>query len=272
MICLAAPAAAQHARLLSVFTWQEGMSDFGGISGLEMAADGGSLTAITDKGQILTAQVKRQKGLITDIHLTSFAPLLAGKEFDSEGLAIAPNNTAYISTEGPARVLTRRNANAPLTPLPIPEIFDTLQDNAALEALAIDARGRLYTLPERSGWHTRPFPVWRFDGAHWHLATRIARDPGLLPVGADFGPDGHLYVLERGFNGIGFRSRVRRFVPNTPDVQQGEVILATSILTHDNLEGLSIWQDAQGRLRLTMVSDDNFRRLQRTELVEYIIE
>lgn len=37
---------------------------------------------------------------------------------------------------------------------------------------------------------------------------------------------------------------------------------------HDNLEGLSVWQDAQG-VRLTMVSDDNFMFFQRTEFVEY---
>lgn len=37
---------------------------------------------------------------------------------------------------------------------------------------------------------------------------------------------------------------------------------------HDNLEGLSVWRDAQG-LRLTMVSDDNFMFFQRTEFVEY---
>jgi hypothetical protein len=38
--------------------------------------------------------------------------------------------------------------------------------------------------------------------------------------------------------------------------------------THDNLEGLDVWADAEG-LRATMISDDNFRFFQRTEIVDY---
>ncbi len=76
-----------------------------------------------------------------------------------------------------------------------------------------------------------------------------------LIVGADIGPDGRLYMLERDFAGIGFRSRIRRF-----DLDGGneETMLETGLRTHDNLEGISVWQDAQG-LRLTLISDDNFR-------------
>ncbi|WP_299349376.1 hypothetical protein [uncultured Shimia sp.] len=44
----------------------------------------------------------------------------------------------------------------------------------------------------------------------------VPRLDGFDPVGADFGPDGRLFILERGFNGVGFRSRVRRF-----DVTEG---------------------------------------------------
>ncbi|MDA1155104.1 MAG: esterase-like activity of phytase family protein, partial [Proteobacteria bacterium] len=47
-----------------------------------------------------------------------------------------------------------------------------------------------------------------------------------------------------------------------------EVLLETRLRTHDNLEGISVWQDEQG-LRMTLISDDNYRALQRTEIVEY---
>jgi len=43
------------------------------------------------------------------------------------------------------------------------------------------------------------------------------------------------------------------------------------VLTHDNLEGVSVWRDADGALRATLVSDDNFRFLQQTEIVEYLL-
>jgi hypothetical protein len=38
---------------------------------------------------------------------------------------------------------------------------------------------------------------------------------------------------------------------------------------HGNLEGLAVWQDALGTIRLTMLSDDNFNSFQRSEFVEY---
>ena len=50
-----------------------------------------------------------------------------------------------------------------------------------------------------------------------------------------------------------------------------EIVFETGTGTHDNLEGLSVWRDDQGRLRATMISDDNFLALQRTELVEYLL-
>jgi hypothetical protein len=51
------------------------------------------------------------------------------------------------------------------------------------------------------------------------------------------------------------------------------LVLETRLRRHDNLEGLSVWRDPAGRLRLTMLSDDNLRQwLQRTEFVDYIVE
>ena len=87
-----------------------------------------------------------------------------------------------------------------------------------------------------------------------------------LPVGLDFGPDGNLYLLERDFAGVGFRSRVRRF---GPDGGAEQTLLQTRTGQFDNLEGISVWRDRRGGLRLTMVSDDNFRFFQQTQIVEF---
>ena len=96
------------------------------------------------------------------------------------------------------------------------------------------------------------------------VAQRLARD-GFAVTGADLGPDGRLYVLERNFTGLGFRSRLRRV---NMDGSEEEILLTTPTGTHDNLEGVAIWADDQG-LRATMISDDNFRFFQRTEVVDY---
>ena len=117
-----------------------------------------------------------------------------------------------------------------------------------------------------------PFPMFRYqNGSNWEVPYHISRHPGLLPVGADFDPMGRLYVLERGFSGFGFFSQVRRFVFGSEAVLEGDILLLTKTRLHDNLEGLAVWTAPDGGLRLTMVSDDNFNRFQKTEIVEYAV-
>jgi hypothetical protein len=147
-----------------------------------------------------------------------------------------------------------------------------MQHNSSLEALAIDDNGWLYTLPERSGTLDTPFPVYRFQDGTWDQPFSLPRDGLYLAVAADFGPDDRLYLLERQFHGLlGFQSRVRRFVVTGNAIDAGEVVLETTTGQHGNQEGLSVWRDGTGTLRLTMVSDDNFRFFLRTSLVEYRI-
>ncbi|MFN6980242.1 MAG: esterase-like activity of phytase family protein, partial [Gemmobacter sp.] len=94
---------------------------------------------------------------------------------------------------------------------------------------------------------------------------------GFLPVAADFGPDGALWVLERRFLRHGaFGSRLRR--ARRADLASWATILQTPDGVHGNLEGLSLWRDGAGRTRAAMVADDNFRWLQRNEFVEYVLD
>lgn len=76
-------------------------------------------------------------------------------------------------------------------------------------------------------------------------------------------------MLERLFTGYGFSSRVRRFDVSDNGLTNETMLIDTPALRHDNLEGLAVWQDASGAIRLTMISDDNEFALQRTEIVEY---
>jgi len=149
--------------------------------------------------------------------------------------------------------------------LPSHPDFAAMQANAALEAIAIGPDGALYALAERSGRAERPFPVYRFREGIWDVPFTIPRRGAFLVSGADIGPDGRLFLLERDFAGIGFRSRVRSF-----DLTGGDerVELQSSVGQFDNLEGLAVWQDGQG-IRLTMISDDNQNWFQQTEIVEY---
>lgn len=253
---------------------------FGGLSAIEMDDDGAQFTALSDRGRFLTGTILRDaEGAITGVTLSAPELLrargtdpLRAMRADSEGLAIAPDGTAYVSFEGAARVLRYDRLDGPAQNLPVPAAFLRMQKNAALEALAIDAAGRLYTMPEDVA-DQADYPVFRFDGAVWTHLFDLPREGLFLPVGADFGPDGRLYVLERQFHGLaGFSSRVRALTlgaDGTPVVIR--TVMESPAGFHDNLEGLSVWQDGLGRIRLTMISDDNFVPWQTAELVEYAL-
>lgn len=251
---------------------------FGGLSGIEITADGSGLVALSDRGTWTRGTIRRdtagrivavEAGPMRYLKGKGRAPLQRARS-DSEGLAIAADGTMYVSFEGAARVLRYRRPGGSAENLPVPPAFRRMQGNGALEALAVDAEGTLYTLPERSGSTTRPFPVYRFRNGEWDQPFAIPRLDSFLPVGADIGPDGRFYLLERQFRGLlGFASRVRRFSIDGDSLGPGELLVQTSAGTHDNLEGISVWRDAAGRLTLSMVSDDNFKFFLRTEIVEY---
>ena len=260
------------ATLISSFHWDLPDPNFGGFSAIELSSDGSSFIALSDRGYIADGVIKRTGPAIESVQVNTLRRLLgptraplAADFSDSEGLAIGADGMLHISFEGEDGVRSFAGIDQPGSLLASASSFDDFQQNASLEALAIGQDGALYTMPERSGMATRPFPVFRYQSGVWDQPFEIPRSGPFLIAGADVGPDGRLYVLERDFAGIGFRNRVRRF---NLDGSGEELILETGLRTHDNLEGISVWQDAEG-LRMTLISDDNFRIFQRTEIVEY---
>ena len=261
--------------MIGSYVWSESWDRFGGFSAIEITDDGAGFIALSDRALLVSGGFTRADGAITGITVTERAPLLddagrrlTGDRADSEGLALAPDGTLFISFEGVARVRSQMGLTGiPTLMAPNPD-FARLQINAALEALAIGPDGALYTIPERSGRADRPSPVYRLADGVWTVPFSIPRDGAFLPSGADIGPDGMLYLLERDFTGIGFRSRVRRFAL---DGTGAEVLLRTGTGTHGNLEGISVWADPDG-LRMTLIADDNFQFFQVTEVVEYRLD
>lgn len=268
-----------RAELVSSIGWRLDDPRFGGFSGIELSADGLSFTLLSDRGTWARGGFTRgARGAIVGVTLGPLHPLRdpAGRRLDrsttdSEGLAIAPDGTACVSFERPAQVLCHAGGlGGPARRLPVPTAFARMPDNGALEALAVDRAGRLYTLPEDRAAGREDFPVFRFAGGRWHQPFAIPRRGRFLPVGADFGPDDRLYLLERAFFGpAGFRSRVRAFTLAEGAIAGEEVVLQTPLGQHGNLEGIAVWRERSGAIRLTMVADDNFLFFQRNGIVEY---
>ncbi|UWQ22182.1 esterase-like activity of phytase family protein [Jannaschia sp. W003] len=275
--------------------WEPDWARAGGYSALWLGEDGLDFVALSDRGSWVRGRLVRDAaGAVSAVAVAAHGPLLRstggplkGGESDAEGLAKV-GDTFYVSYEGVTRVMRHPTLEGVPERIPRHPDFERMQSNSGLEALAADAAGRLYAIPERStaedgaplpvgetvpdvGGDGHPFPVYRYDpeDAVWDWAFSIPREGAFLVSGADFGPDGRLYVLERDFAVIGFRSRIRSFAADGTD---GRVEMVSPLRAHDNLEGISIWRDARGRIRATMISDDNLRRtLQTTEFVDYVL-
>lgn len=274
----------------AAYTWAVDQPAFGGFSAIRLR-DPTRFVAVSDRGTFVEGVLTRNAdGRITGVSAGQITPLttdgktpLRDPRNDSEGLALAPDGGFYVSFETAARVLRYDRLDGPAKSLPIPRAFEDFQRNAGLEAVAVGADGTIYTLPERStpaqgGFFSRynasasdaDFPVFRFRRGAWDQPFVMPRDGEFLPTDADVGPDGRLYVLERAFFGLGgFASRVRSFALSDSALTDARTLFESPPGLHDNLEGLSVWRDASGAIWLTMISDDNFRAFQRTEIVEY---
>jgi hypothetical protein len=262
---------------VSTLAWDEDWPEFGGWSGLEVTADGGGFWVVSDGSSLAKGVLEYQDGRLVGVtaqrigFVSTPDPANPGDRVprDAEGLALMPDGTPLVSFERNTRFLPVRPDGTAGPPLPITDELRAMQKNSGLEALAVDEAGAVYAVPERSGEYNRPFPVFRFADGQWTTTAYLPRTRGWLPVGADFGPSGAFFLLERRFLFGGFATRVRKFdLDNT--VETETLVYQSPAGRHGNLEGLAVWTDQSGVLHLTMVSDHNFFFFQRTQFVDVI--
>lgn len=243
---------------------------FGGFSGFD-TADGIRFAMISDRGFTVVGRLRRQGDKIAGMRrsIRTIEPPPGSRiddVVDTEGLVL-DGERLFVSVEDADEVWQLRWEDAQAQLLPRDPAFDRLAENRSFEALAMDPEGRLVMLPEvpRGG----VFPLWRLEGGAWRQVAELPAGQRFRAVGADYGPEGRLYLLERRFDGpLGFASRIRRFDLDAPSLGE-ELLWRTGSGEHGNLEGLAVWRDASGATRFTMVSDDNLMFFQRNEIVEY---
>jgi len=273
------PASLEVRFLGSIDLDRAGLEHLGGLSAIEVAADGSSAFILSDRGRYFPVQIKRDAGRILSVGIGAAVALTdqrgrppeADHAMDSEGLARGPGGQMIVSFEGDARIAVHgvdgreRRRDAP------PLGSEHLPPNGAYEALAVDARGQLYTLPEDPPGDG-PVPLFRLAGGHWRIIGHVPRGTGFRPVALDFDDRGRLYLLERRFSVIsGFVARMIRFEMTEAGLGAGAVMLETLPWRHGNLEGLSVWRDPAVGLIATMVADDNFSPLLPSQIVEYAL-
>jgi len=134
-----------------------------------------------------------------------------------------------------------------------------------LEAVAIDPAGQIYAFSEKP--LPEGFPIYRLGPDNlWVIDGYLPERDVFAIVGADFAPDGTLYLLERKLVvGIWWQNRIRRV---HFDKFIDETLWTGERGAFGNLEGISVWDDGKG-LRMTLVSDNNGSQSTPTEFVEF---
>jgi hypothetical protein len=252
-----------------------GINDFSGIA----TRDGRDVYLLSDYGFVARVQVDRGYGQsISAIQVRQVVPLLdengqrvSGPWRDAEGLAILPDGRVYVTFEGYDRVLTYPRLGAAAEPMGEHRDFPRLSAGVGLEAVAVARDGSVYAIPEHAARATYGFPSYRWrSGEGWTGSFRLPEDGNFYPVGSDFGPDGLLYVLERAQTGGRYRSQVRRFGITGRAISRPEVVMRSEPGQFGNLEGLAVFRDWSGRIRLLMVEDDEAGR-GTSELVDLVL-
>lgn len=282
------PARTEFGKLiyLSGITIHSDNPDFGGISGLQISADGTRLLAVTDKGKWLSAHLIYEKDRLAGLDQVELFALpgedgraISGKkEIDSESLTLEqPGNLAgpvYVSFEGRHRILYYpKGLNGKPAPVQMPAGLMLAPPNKGIEAFDRRADGSLIALaeeyPDRDGNHTG-WLVGKDAAYNIHLRRAGAFDPTDL----EFLPGGDLLVLERRYSLLGGPGmQIRRIRTDTikPDaLLDGEVLInLTARYGIDNFEGLAVRVNANGETIIYMISDNNFNPLQKNLLLMF---
>lgn len=274
------------AALWPAFGWPETLEPIGvveletesifGVSGLEVSPDGGGFVAVTDRGWWLEGRFARRGELMTGIEVLRIEPIIGQNGFpvsarrvgdwsDAEGLALAPDGTAWVAFERWAHVWRFDRVFGTAQWIKDHPTFYDHAENWQLEAAAVAPDGTVYVFSEKP--LVDGFPIYRLGEDNlWTIDDYLPEQDVFAIVGADFSEDGALYLLERKLVvGLWWQNRIRRVRLDGSE----DVILWTGERgEYENLEGISVWQDEKG-LRLTLVSDNNGAANTPTQFVEF---
>ena len=268
---------------------------FGGYSGLVLVDGGRRLLALSDLGHWLSATIERDaQGRLRNLTNGRFAamlddkgqPLTAKEDSDAESLRPDGRGNLVVGFERRHRVLSYKlNADGlpfgspglPVAP-PADPAFAAQPENGSLESLAVLPDGRWLLISEDGRDANGGARVWlrRADGSAWDVASY--QTTGIFqPTDAVALPNGDVLVLERRFTvvgGVGARlARVR-----AADIRPGHRMVGEELANWappravDNMEGMAVETDAQGRTIVWLISDDNQNPVQRTLLLQFRLD
>lgn len=258
---------------------------FGGLSGLAVSEDSSRLWAVSDKGDVVTGDiVLDDAGRLADVRNIRIRPLIeddgdavSGKRSDAEDLARLPDGRWAVSFERWHRIeLYPDDPEGPVgrpQRLKRPPGAEEAPGNGGIEALAALPDGRLLAIEEGGESGAGRHRAWIGGEKGWERLTYLGEAP-YRPTAATALPGGDLLVLERRASLLGgFGARIVR-VPGDRiaagvAIEGREIARLEPPLAVDNFEGMAAVPEADGGIRIFLVSDDNFWALQRTLLMSF---
>lgn len=256
------------------------LEGFGGLSGLALKGPRDAVF-VSDKGNWVRLSFGLEGGRLTSVADVRIQPIIDAEgqpvletAVDAEDLTHDPITGAFwISFERDHRIWRVDTVGGrPAETLHHPA-WERFAENTGIEALARDDQGRLWAIREASGSYARPFPIYIWDGAGF-TEKRLPRTSKHLVTGADFGPDGWLYITERRFSfTTGFDIRLRRlkFADGLEPVAEETLMELPSVSKIDNIEAINVWREGNETLIL-IASDDNMFLLQRNVLALFALK
>ena len=269
---------------------------FGGLSSLALSADGEKLLAVSDIGNWFRANLVYKNGRLAGLTDPEIAPLLdkSGKPFngkswnDAEALAAwQPGNIdgkVIVGFETRTRAgvydLGKRGLKARMEPLPIPRDIPKARINSELEAIGRFAsgpfKGRFIAVSEQNFDADGNIRAWIFGGKN-PFAFSIQRNADYVITDLAI-LDGSIVTVERSFGTTVLPGAAIRQFP-IDAIAPGATVAPRVLFegrapfyTIDNMEGIAVSKSADGETRLTLISDDNFRRdVQRTLLLQFAL-
>lgn len=276
----AGPVAAQELRSLARFVWAVDDEDFGGFSGLVVADAGRTLWAVSDRGTLWRAEIERDaEGRIIGIGapwhdrlLDNHGKPVSGFTSDSEAIAAGPDGGFFIGYESYSRVTGLRPPDMRPTPLHAFERFKTEWNNEGFEGLALRSDGSLLAVVERRDATEGGYRTYVGHGNDWRPGPILKTGPGFGASDLAIDADGKLWLLERRLTWLGrFETRVSTCADANDGAVDCDPVMLPGSADLGNMEGLSLWRDAEGRQFISLISDDNFSVFSSTAIVEYEI-
>ncbi len=256
-------------------------NNFGGISGITLSENGENFVLISDKSYYFKGKIIRDNlNKILDFDIKDQGQLfsskkehLTGRNVDSESIVRVKENGFYISFESNNRIMYHEALNGPGKFLPKHPDFDKFLFNDGIEALAIKKNGELFAIPELPPKGKEHHPIYRFHDNEWSIIDEIKINKDFKVVDAEMIDDENLIILERKFSFYdGFKIRLRRIIIEDNTVINSEILLESLPWEYYNFEGLSKWKDREGKIYLTLISDNQFSPLLKTEVREFILK